>query len=411
MKEKFYFSLLAIACFVCSISVNAEDFKENGIYYTTISETEATCAVVKGETDYEGVVDIPGMVNHGGKQFTVTQIGEKAFSNCSKLTKVSIPNSVLSIGNNAFLQCKALATVELQNGEFAIELGSNDGKKGLFTSTALETLHLGRNILYATDKAHGYSPFLDVRSLKKVTFAPSVTRIGRSQFCGCSSLDNIELPQSLTTIEDLAFQECSALSAIEVPALVTKVGDLAFQECSGMKTLVIGNGVKVIGGYAFANCSQLTTVTIGAGVDSIADEAFSGTTTNIATITSLNTIAAKTAIIDMRYVFTDDTYDKATLYVPKGAVQSYQTTYGWKHFKNIQEIQSTAVNNVHENGAKVMVVDEKIMISGTDEETVVTVYGIDGKLIYRGISDRVIQVPQKGVYVVKIGAKTCKVAL
>ena len=43
-------------------------------------------------------------------------IGESAFSGCSGLTSVDIPNSVTSIGNNAFQGCSVLSSVSIGKG-------------------------------------------------------------------------------------------------------------------------------------------------------------------------------------------------------------------------------------------------------------------------------------------------------
>lgn len=41
----------------------------------------------------------------------VTKIGPSVFWNCSGLTSVTIPDSVMSIGNDAFSQCVSLKSV------------------------------------------------------------------------------------------------------------------------------------------------------------------------------------------------------------------------------------------------------------------------------------------------------------
>ena len=60
-------------------------------------------------------VIIPSTVRYEGKEYSVTTIGHGAFSGCSGLTSVTIPNSVKTIYDGAFGYCSGLTSVTMPN--------------------------------------------------------------------------------------------------------------------------------------------------------------------------------------------------------------------------------------------------------------------------------------------------------
>ncbi|MGM9835867.1 MAG: leucine-rich repeat protein [Muribaculaceae bacterium] len=65
--------------------------------------------------EYSGNVVIPSSVTYSGNTYYVTSIGKFAFSYCSGLTSISIPNSVTSIGDYAFYNCYGLTSISIPN--------------------------------------------------------------------------------------------------------------------------------------------------------------------------------------------------------------------------------------------------------------------------------------------------------
>ena len=248
---------------------------------------------------------------------SLTSIGSSAFSGCSGLTSVTIPNGVTSIEYGAFYGCSGLNSIEIPNSVTSI---GSDAFTGCISLTSIDI----SNITYLGEWA-----FENCTSLTSVTIGNGVTWI-RGVFNGCTSLTSVTIGNGMTNIEEYAFSGCSALTSITIPNSVTNIGGNVFQDCSALTSVTIGNSVKSIGGSAFNGCSGLTSITIGNSVTSIANDAFSG-------CNNLTTVRVKmaTPIKITSEVFTNRA--NARLYVPQGCYYAYQAANYWKEFKLILE--------------------------------------------------------------------------
>ena len=175
-----------------------------------------------GNYPYTDVV-IPATYNG----FPVKAIGDRAFSNKSQITSVTITDSVTSIGESAFSNCSGLTSITIPDGVTSIG-----------------------------DSAFNYS------NLTSVVIPDSVTSIGSRAFSHCSSLTSITIGDSVTSIGDEAFYYCTSLEEIYFNA--TAMNDLTYDAhvfqnsgASGGIKVVIGKNATKIPAYLFyANYSS-----------------------------------------------------------------------------------------------------------------------------------------------------------
>ena len=345
----------------------------NAVYYQTIS-------VLKPE------VVIPAKVYVGSTELTVTSIGAGAFSGCSNLTSVTIPEGVTSIGNYAFYGCSNLTSVTIP------ESVTNIGSWAFSYCSGLTSVTIPEGVI-----SIGGGAFLGCSGLTSVTIPESVTNIGDWAFCGCSGLTSVTIPEGVTSIGDYAFRGCSGLTSISVesgnpvydsrnncnalietatntliagcnntiiPKGVTSIGNNAFLGCSGLTSVTIPEGVINIGAGAFAGCSNLTSVTIPEGVTSIGNYAFYDS--GLATVTSLikDPFEIDSNVFSNWDTSIGEEITSATLYVPAGTKEKYEATSGWSQFQNIVEMGIVPV----EEGQTVDLgteIDENTNLEGT----------------------------------------------
>ena len=143
----------------------------------------------------------------------VTSMGNDAFSGCSGLTNITIPDSVTSIGFAMFRECRRLESITLPF--IGAEL---NGTKNTHFGYVFGASSYSDNSKYVPS------------SLKTVIISNSsgVTSIGERAFYECSGLTSITIPDNVTSIGHSAFDGCAGLTSITIPGSVTSIGDYAF---------------------------------------------------------------------------------------------------------------------------------------------------------------------------------------
>ena len=245
----------------------------------------------------------------------VTNIGSRAFLNCSSITSLYIPSSLTNIGSYAFGYCNSIT------GKIVIPLGITKINHGTFYKcSGITSLHIPDGVTNIDDYAFyecnnlisidipqnmekiGNYAFYGCRSIKSLYIPNSVKQIGRYAFYGCIGLKDLYISSGVEEIGTLAFANCSGelivncnmpngyydhgsdygifyssnFTKVTISEGVTNIGNGTFNNCSSLMSITIPNSVTSIGGHAFSGCSSITSITIPSSVTEIGNYAFSG---------------------------------------------------------------------------------------------------------------------------------------
>lgn len=136
--------------------------------------------------------------------YTVTSIGNYAFSEASGLRKVTIPNTVTSIGSRAFNKCTGLTNVIIPDSVTSL------GSSGFYGCAGLTSVALSKNL----------------------------SKLSEALFSDCSGITEIILPENLTTIDYFALN-CEGLKFVKIPENVVSIDKDAFGYSWKEKNLTI----------------------------------------------------------------------------------------------------------------------------------------------------------------------------
>ena len=193
-----------------------------------------------------------------------------AFSNCTSLIEVMIPDSVITIEERTFQNCTSLREIRLSKNLRLLDSYAFGGCTSLTVIEIPKALESG-----SSNTINSYDgPFSGCSSLETVSFEPGATRVAYKLFSGCSGLKAIAIPDTVVTIEAFAFQNCSNLQSVLIPNSVTSIDGSdyyggAFSDCTSLREISIPDSVTQIGQRAFEDCSALSKVTLSKNLKSI----------------------------------------------------------------------------------------------------------------------------------------------
>ena len=217
---------------------------------------------------------------------TVKVIGASSFSGCTKLTEISLPESIETIENEAFYNCKNIISMKLPDKVKSIDeltFGECSKLEKVYIPNGVTSIgggafwacsNIEEIILPENLKSVGNAVFYECTSLKMCNVPEGTEIIGREAFLHCHSLENIYLPETITEIGESAFGTCLSLNEMVIPSKVTQIHYGTFSGCDNLKKIKIKGQIEDIGDYAFSGCFSLIDIKLPSGVKNIGKEAF-----------------------------------------------------------------------------------------------------------------------------------------
>lgn len=332
--RKFTFRFLAALMALVSINANAADFTVGEVNYSTTSDN--TCCLVSVTTACPLDLVIPATVSYNGKDYSVTKIGENAFTNCAGMTTCVVPATVNYICYGAFFKptkiktltflgttppdCTASPfatagysayTVVVPAGTWAaytmaiprmyniIEEGyksvsltvdgatvkygiiSEKDKLARFESISPKpegdyTMPDEVELEGATYKVYAIknSALASSTNLKNIKLSKNLFSINAYGFNKCTNLQSIELPEGLVHMNTSVFNYCESMVSCKMPSTLKRMESNIYAYCYKLKSMDLPKGLEFMGQSQFAHCEALESCTGFENVDSIAGMMF-----------------------------------------------------------------------------------------------------------------------------------------
>ena len=286
--------------YLCNVSDRSDSYKlrisSDGIIPKLFYFDEQSKTI----NDYTGSVTevkIPSKIN----DVDVRVVGYGAFMNCTELTSVEIPDSVISISINAFRNCTSLESIKIPESVVFIGSSAFEGTKYLENFKDIDGFVIINDILYK---------YKEQSNVTDVTIPDNINLICGNAFSDCPNIKNVTIPDGVTNIYDRAFEDCTSLESVKVPDSVNSIGGFAFSNCIALKDVTIPNGVIYISRSTFNNCKSLESIDIPDSVTFITCYAFEG-------CTSLKMVRIPSSVETLQYNWFKDCSSLSTIVIDR----------------------------------------------------------------------------------------------
>lgn len=216
---------------------------------------------------------------------TITSIGEHAFSYCSKLKELTLPNTITEVKSYAFENCDNLKIAELPSSLKLVEgfiFQECKNLKEVILNEGIENIDFAAfyecDNLVSINIPNSFIPedllFSDccfneiVKSVKTPVFNDHLFISLPQSFSG-----HYVIPEGITCVNEYAFYGCENLTGVTFPDSIKEVSQSAFEKCSNLAKIIGSNAISVIRRFAFEECQELSSIELP-NIERIEDKAF-----------------------------------------------------------------------------------------------------------------------------------------
>lgn len=256
-----------------------------------------TSVTINGLMGSAMFLSCPKLENVTFKGNALKTIPARAFTSCSSLRSLEIPEGVVTVEDQIYSQTEFdvysayYTRISISSTVEKIVAGAfGDNVTEIVLSPENTHLKLVDGVLYTADGKTLIGASKGVSG--HVTVLDGVETIGSNAFRSCIGITGITLPDTVKTIEKWAFRECSGMQTIAVGKGLETIGEEAFLRCSALTALELPESLTSIGKTAFRYCSSLKTIEIPGQVTSLPEMLF-------AACTSLESIVVPTSVTSM----------------------------------------------------------------------------------------------------------------
>lgn len=204
---------------------------------------------------------------------SVTEIGQFAFAGCNGLTSLFVTKDVTFIGLEAFNGCNNLTSIIVEEGHDTYD--SRNNCNAIIESATNTLLYGCNNTVIPNDITDiGEGAFAGFCGFATINIPNSVKTIDQHAFVGCDGLISMEIPEGVTEIYMGVFNGCKNLTSVSFPNSIEFLASCIFQNCTGLKNVILPENLSYIPNSMFWGCSSLTSITIPNGVTEIQGDSF-----------------------------------------------------------------------------------------------------------------------------------------